>query len=1436
MTLRPFRLLAGSALTLASFSCGTTTSPPSSLQPGATGSASTPVLADTAAQAALRGAPRQAALPTPDELRQLEAMIDSYHQRSPGFRGYLMVDKPLYQPGETIWLRADARADASLTLAPSSAMLRLLDPKGGQVVQAAIAFHTGIGAGDITLPADAVGGEYTLELTTGQGAGIKRPIIVSAYEPPRLKKTLEMLRKAYGPGDTAAAAIEIFRTTGEPFARQKLTAMVTLDDAELIRIPVTTDEQGRATVRFELPRSIVRGDALLTVLADDAGFTESIQKRVPIVLSSLRLSMFPEGGDLVAGLPGRVYVAAENLIGKPADIDAVVVDDQGRQVTSFSSVRDGLGRFELTPQPGRTYKIAITRPVGIAQTFDVPAAAAEGCVLTAVDDFAGRGDTLDVAATCSKPQTIYAVAQLRGKRVASAAFDVPAGVPAVVALPADKSAQGAVRVTLFAASAAAGGSAPTNPWLPIGAVPMAERLVYRGRGQDLKIEITPDRSAYIPRQQVALKIKASDLAGKPVATSLGVSVVDDTVLALADDKTASIKAHLFLESELPAAPIEDPNFYFSDKPEAAAALDMLMGTKGYRRFDWQQALAQQAPMATAAGSPMPDMAAPPPAPEPMAEVQAEARRERRPAKVPQRVRRPMAMPAKPAPLAAQAPAMPRVKDVADLKNDKAKDGIEQQREAKEAERADDALARRRPAGGLAAAGRAQAMDRDEEWAGDMPMQAQLLTARVFPIPDYRPGYDGPRSDFRETIFWAPDVRTAADGTATVTFPTSDAITSFKVVAEGASLGGLPGRGEALIKSELPLSLDTKLPLEVSAGDKISLPVSLTNKTDAALTAVLDARFGAAFKLGTAPPSSITLAAGEKRTLMFPLEVVARSGGEGEVSISVTTAGLKDSVEKKIKVVPLGFPIEAAASGTAKKGAVSRHVFDTRGALPGTMVAQVTLYPSPLASMTKGTEAILREPSGCFEQTSSSNYPNVMAMQYMATGDADPKIVARARDLMGKGYKILAGYETKDKGYEWFGQNPGHEALTAYGLMEFEDMAQVHDEVDRKMIDRTAAWLMSRRDGKGGFQRNDRALDSFGRASAATTNGYIVWALTEAKRSKEISGELEAQASTGLSSSDPYLVALAANSLLNTDPARGAAIAKKLVSLQAKGGNFPGAKETITMSGGESLEIETAALAMVAMMKASPNGEYEPEIRNAVTWLNAKRDGYGSFGSTQGTVLALKALTRYADYSRRTAASGAAIVRVNGKQIGRIAFDKGEKNALEFADLAPALVAGSNTIEIELEGEAQLPYSVSLAYRSAQPASSPRAKVDVVTQLAKDKVALGEGVRLHAEIINRTQDGIPMTLARIGLPGGLTFQTWQLKELKDKGVIDFYETGAREVVVYLRAMAPGARKAIDLDLLATLPGSYVAPATSAYLYYTDEDKTWAAPTTVTVTQK
>lgn len=271
-----------------------------------------------------------------------------------------------------------------------------------------------------------------------------------------------------------------------------------------------------------------------------------------------------------------------------------------------------------------------------------------------------------------------------------------------------------------------------------------------------------------------------------------------------------------------------------------------------------------------------------------------------------------------------------------------------------------------------------------------------------------------------------------------------------------------------------------------------------------------------------------------------------------------------------------------------------------------------------------------------------------------------------------------------------------------------------------------------------------------------------------------------------------------------------------------------------MSGGESLAIETTALAVLAFIKASPNSEYEAQIRSGVDWLNSKRGGYGAWGNTQATILGLKALTAYSEHARQMASAGSATLIVNGKDAGTIKFEKGRRDALVWDNVVDKLVAGKNTIEVKLDGQAALPYTIAIDYRSAQPQSSPRAKIAVTTQLLKTQSKMGEGVTLRAHVENTTSSGVPMTLARIGLPGGMVFQTWQLKELRDKGLIDFYETRPREVILYWRALPPNAKKDIDLNLLSAVPGTYEAPASSAYLYYTAEDKTWTKPVAITIT--
>ena len=45
-------------------------------------------------------------------------------------------------------------------------------------------------------------------------------------------------------------------------------------------------------------------------------------------------------------------------------------------------------------------------------------------------------------------------------------------------------------------------------------------------------------------------------------------------------------------------------------------------------------------------------------------------------------------------------------------------------------------------------------------------------------------------------------------------------------------------------------------------------------------------------------------------------------------------------------------------------------------------------------------------------------------------------------MLGKGMSRLKGFEVEGGGFEWFGQPPAHETLTAYGLLQFHDLSQV----------------------------------------------------------------------------------------------------------------------------------------------------------------------------------------------------------------------------------------------------------------------------------------------------------------------------------------------------------------------------------------------------------
>jgi uncharacterized protein YfaS (alpha-2-macroglobulin family) len=527
-------------------------------------------------------------------------------------------------------------------------------------------------------------------------------------------------------------------------------------------------------------------------------------------------------------------------------------------------------------------------------------------------------------------------------------------------------------------------------------------------------------------------------------------------------------------------------------------------------------------------------------------------------------------------------------------------------------------------------------------------------------------------------------------------------------------------------------------------------------------------------------------------------------------------------------------------------------------VPGTLKVRLEVYPTSMADLVKGLDGLLREPYGCFEQTSTSNYPNTLILDYLnESNQANPGAAQRAKGLLDKGYAKLVSFECKDTpkstkhGFEWFGApDQQHEALTAYGLLQFKDMARVHS-VDPDLIERTQTFLLSRRDGQGGFLRNAKALDSFGGAPKHTTDAYIVWALVESdpdnKEKLDLTREITALKAQALDESsvggkDAYFVALVANVLnLRDDRKTAHLLFDRLKDKHAKGGAVTGAVTSITRSGGRDLEIETTALTVLGWLRAN-DPKYMSAVKESTKWLSQQRGGYGGFGSTQSTIMALKALTLFAKESKRPPEAGTFTVSVAGKVIGTRPFTKDDVEVigLDIANPEETFRQGAVTeVEITTDAKQAYPFALSHTYTTLTPVSAEKCQVKIDTRLAKTEANEGDTVPLTVTLENRAKAGHGMAVAVVGLPAGLKVPTdvKQLTELREKGVISYFELkGARELVLYWRELAPEQKITLSLDLVCDVPGEYRGPASRGYLYYDADHKHWVPPLAIKIAPK
>lgn len=469
---------------------------------------------------------------------------------------HVTTDKPDYFCGDTIWFRAFVTDASTHKPAAISKYLyvELTNPFDSIETRVKIMEQEGIYKGYIPLDPLFAEGDYTLTAYTAfmENAGkeffFRKHIPVKS--PFSVQSQIECTFEWQGSTLTTSASYTS-RSTGEYNFCDKMSYTTCKGEEKEVKYP-------KAKMDFTLRGADLDKPYVLLSFGNYHKFVRLPQKAG----SPFSVSFHPEGGYLVPDEECRVAVKAIDSDGLGTDVTGTVTDSRGNIVAKTSTVHRGMGVFSFTPQAGEKYKAEMHTADGRTDIFDLPEANIQAAVLRASNET----DTLFITAAGNIPAGSFILIQQRGQVLATAPIakgtvqyfekkDFPAGVAHILLL--DRYAN-----------------------------TMSERLVFVRDRSRHSTQITPDSTAYGTRQKIQLDIQLDGYSGTEASVAL--SVTDNELVK--EHEQLPIEAQMLLQSDI-AGYIENPAYYFeTDTEEADKALDILLMTQGWRRYNIPQVL------------------------------------------------------------------------------------------------------------------------------------------------------------------------------------------------------------------------------------------------------------------------------------------------------------------------------------------------------------------------------------------------------------------------------------------------------------------------------------------------------------------------------------------------------------------------------------------------------------------------------------------------------------------------------------------------------------------------------------------------------------------------------------------------------------------------------------------------------------------------------
>ena len=380
-------------------------------------------------------------------------------------------------------------------------------------------------------------------------------------------------------------------------------------------------------------------------------------------------------------------------------------------------------------------------------------------------------------------------------------------------------------------------------------------------------------------------------------------------------------------------------------------------------------------------------------------------------------------------------------------------------------------------------------------------------------------------------------------------------------------------------------------------------------------------------------------------------------------------------------------------------------------------------------------------------------------------------------------------------------------------MELNDASEVYD-VDDQVIENMKNYLFKVQKMNGSFSIGSTYIGSASSESDLAMNAYIIWSLSEvAPKDERLKASIKYLEDNLDKVEDNYTLALMANAFTNTNSKKTKTTINKLME------NVKETKDSAYISSGirdyygsygSYQNIQATALTSMALSK---NNSHTTTNNSLVKYIISKKDSYGNWGTTQATILSLKAINMLSSKGKIAGQTIQVSLNNNTKEINV------KNNPLDIYELEFDDVKDENKVSFNMK-KGNLTYELIEEYYV--PYESIVEKADKylidINQSFTSAVKVNDTITQTISITNNSKDMISNGLISINIPQGCTVNEMYLQKLVANEDIEKYEYNYNNLNLYIRNFDNNETKNIDVQYRASYPEEITGGAIRVYDYY------------------